>query len=605
MRAITKAGRQQGVALRTGMSGSGRLSVCSFTALHKAKTWAFSAAKGFLSPQALVDALTVLAALATTHLAVWLALGSLRFALGGAVHAIDPILALPIAAALCAFLVRKQSSMPSSIARALLAFVLVWAAALLYANCLDDLTEDGQGYHSLATLALRLGWNPFYAVLAPDVHPQIWLNHYPKAPWIWAADIDTLFGNLQTGKAINVVLAVAAGAAVAGAASTIFAAPVWMRLIFGALAAANPVASVQFPTLYVDGQLASLLTLMLAGAITWLLQRSALGLLMTCSAAICLVNVKFTGLAYAAIFAAVIAALGLVRGQRLLSGLPLLASAFALVGPGYTPYITNLRNGEHIFYPVLGAQRFDIMTRMTPKALAEHSQIAKLGISLASETANSCQNCQAGRLKLPFTVRLAEAWGATIPDPRTGGFGPLFSAALLLSAVLLIQAGRTGAVSAMLVGSLIVLIGSVLINPEAWWARYAPQLWLVPLTVLMFLQMSELSPAARAVRVALLVVLIANAAFMAIIASGYAAVSTHKARAQIAALAHAGPLYVQDVQAFGWFGTLQRLRDGGVVFEERAFSDSDCKVTSTVLRSELEVCVPKTARAATTPRQEQ
>jgi hypothetical protein len=587
------------------MSGSGRLSLCSVTALHQANAWALSVAKGFLSPQALVDALTVLAALATTHLAVWLALGSLRFALGGGGHAIDPILALPMAAAVCACLVRKQSSMPSSIARALLAFVLIWAVALVYANGLDDLTEDGQGYHALATLELRLGWNPFYSVLVPDVHPQIWLNHYPKAPWVWAADIDTLFGNPQAGKATNVVLAIAAGAAVAGAVSTIFGAPVWVCLIFGALAAANPVASVQLPTMYVDGQLASLLTLMLAGAITWLMQRSSLGLLTTCSAAICLVNVKFTGLAYATIFASAVAALGLLRGQRLLSGLPLLACAFALVGPGYTPYLTNLRNGEHIFYPVMGAQRFDIMTRMTPKALGERSQLAKLAISLASETANSCQNCQASRLKLPFTVRLAEAWGATIPDPRTGGFGPLFSAALLLSAVLLIQAWQAGAVSAILVGSLIVLIGSVLINPEAWWARYAPQLWLVPLTILVFLHMCELSPAARAVRLALLVVLIADAAFMAIIASGYAVFSTHKARAQIEALAHAGPLYVQDVQAFGWFGTLQRLRDGGVVFEEREFNDSDCKVINTVLRSELEVCVPKIARTLTTPRREQ
>jgi len=494
--------------------------------------------------------------------------------------------------------------MPFTTARAVLAFLLIWAAALFYANCLDDLTEDGQGYHALATLELRLGWNPFYSVLIPDVHPQIWLNHYPKAPWIWAADIDTLFGKLQPGKATNVVLAIAAGAAVAGAASTIFGAPVWACLIFGALAAANPVASVQLPTMYVDGQLASLLTLMLAGAMTWLLQRSALGLLVTCSAAICLVNVKFTGLAYATLFASAVAALGLLRGQRLLSCLPLVACAFALVGPGYAPYITNLRKGEHIFYPVMGAQRFDIMTRMTPKALGERSPLAKLAISLASETANSCQNCQAGRLKLPFTVRLAEAWGATFPDPRTGGFGPLFSAALLLSAVLLIQAWRTAAVSAALMGSLIVLIGSTLINPEAWWARYAPQLWLVPLTILIFLHMSELSPAARAVRLALLVVLIADAAFMTIIASGYAVFSTHKARAQIEALAHAGPLYVRDVQAFGWFGTLQRLRDGGVVFEEREFSESDCKVISIVLRSELEVCVPKIG-APTTPRREQ
>jgi len=92
----------------------------------------------------------------------------------------------------------------------------------------------------------------------------------------------------------------------------------------------------------------------------------------------------------------------------------------------------------------------------------------------------------------------------------------------------MILAARARAVSATLVVSLAFLIGSVLINAEAWWARYAPQLWLVPLTVAMFVDATKLSRVARAVSIVLLVVLTADAAFMAMIASGYAAFRTHK-----------------------------------------------------------------------------
>jgi hypothetical protein len=456
---------------------------------------------------------------------------------------------------------------------------------------LDDLSYDGQTHLSLAILRLREGWNPFGGLLLPDVPPLTWLNHYPKASWIWAAGIDATFGNFQAGKAPNVVLAFAAGAAVFSAASVVARVPVWACFVFGALAAANPVATVQMPTFYVDGQLASLVTVMAAGALMWLRNRSALALLITCSAAFCLANVKFTGLVYAVLLGLAIVAIGLLmRRRRLADALPVLACVMAVAWPGYSPYLSNLMNGDHIFHPVMGKRPVDILSHITPVAFDGQSRWVKLGRSLASETANACRECEPGRMKLPFVVRASEARGATFPDPRTGGFGPLFSAALLLAAMLLVVSVTSeAAVSATLAVSLVVLVGLVLINPEAWWARYVPQLWLIPLTVALFLQNAVLPALGRAVRVALLVVLVVNAAFMGVIATGYAAYSTRASRAQVANLSQAGPVYVANSS---WVGALQRLRDGGVAYSMRDFSASDCAEIVTVLRSNLRVCQP-------------
>jgi hypothetical protein len=37
-------------------------------------------------------------------------------------------------------------------------------------------------------------------------------------------------------------------------------------------------------------------------------------------------------------------------------------------------------------------------------------------------------------------------------------------------------------------------------------------------------------------------------------------------------------VYVREPKYFGWFGTLQRLRDGGVVYEQRDFGESDSRI---------------------------
>jgi hypothetical protein len=136
------------------MNGSAPLKlVPSFAALHRATT------RVTLSRELLSASLTSLAALAVTHLAIWLAIGALGIAVGVPSYTIIPILAFVIAVVVIgACSDHNQGSVPSVVA--VLGLGLVWGVALLYAHLLDDLSVDGQGYHALALLELRQGWNP-------------------------------------------------------------------------------------------------------------------------------------------------------------------------------------------------------------------------------------------------------------------------------------------------------------------------------------------------------------------------------------------------------------------------------------------------------------
>jgi len=68
-----------------------------------------------------------------------------------------------------------------------------------------------------------------------------------------------------------------------------------------------------------------------------------------------------------------------------------------------------------------------------------------------------------------------------------GGFGPWFSLALLVALASALWAAlrgrRTAGRRVLLLAPPALLLLSALVLPEPWWARYVPQLWLVPVVV--------------------------------------------------------------------------------------------------------------------------
>jgi hypothetical protein len=74
-------------------------------------------------------------------------------------------------------------------------------------------------------------------------------------------------------------------------------------------------------------------------------------------------------------------------------------------------------------------------------------------------------------------------------DVRVGGFGPLFSGICLLTLIIIILITYYCHKNYITVNNYILFLCfliflTVIINPESWWARYVPQLWLIPLLIL-------------------------------------------------------------------------------------------------------------------------
>ncbi len=446
------------------------------------------------------------------------------FAMGlpiGAVH-------VPVAAFLTALLagevagVRDSRAQVHRFARAVAGTSLFVVACLWVAGRWNDLSYDGQAYHQSAVLMLARGWNPVRDPLSPALDSfHLLPAHYPKAAWIAAASVYKLTGHLEQGKGINLVLFGGAFLLVWSALLGRWPAHPVRTGLFALLVALNPVTLCQAFTFYVDGQLACCLTALVALGYLAFIQADRRIVLGVFAAIVLLVNLKFTGVLYAPLMLGV-AVLALYRLHRAEAARSMLvAGAVALtvgvLGVGFNPYVTNQRGHSNPFYPLAGSSSFLPMGGQMPLGFETMNRFEKLASSLFSASAN----CQLGRVewKLPFELRSGELATFYNPDTRVGGFGPLFGGCLLLATVLylsLLARRRTGFQLPLLSA---IVIG-VLLNPESWWARYSPQLWLIPLAVLVGYQVVA-DPRGRATLFTSTVLLAAMVANTALVAHGY------------------------------------------------------------------------------------
>jgi len=421
-----------------------------------------------------------------------------------------------------------------------------------------DNSYDGNAYHKAAIGSLAHGWNPVWDTIEtfnnqPTTSPRLaethslWTNHYPKAQWIYSAILYKMTGNIESGKSLLILLMTAA--------FFILYSYLKLRLnrllagIVSLIAVCNPVAIAQIFSYYNDGILGSLL-IVFTIALVMVIDKSrnkpgglhlyiTLLLVMVCAL---LINIKFTGLVYAAIYAFVFMAFIVWRRNdykdlRLIRRLLFIGCASLLIGIfviGLSTYPKNFIKNQHPLYPLYGSGAVDIITFLEPPGFSEKNRADKLYISLSGTSSNN-KNPENQAMKVPFSVTKEEVDSFGAPDVHIGGFGVFFGGIIYLSLLLCIIYLKKGyrhlrergisLETSLLLVPLVATITTVALLSDSWWARYVPQLYWLPILLLVILAIKRKYLAV----VILSVIMVCNLAVIAYaqIKTNYEATSLH------------------------------------------------------------------------------
>ncbi|WP_312114192.1 hypothetical protein [Brevibacillus reuszeri] len=456
-----------------------------------------------------------------------------------------------------------------------------------------DLSFDGQTYHQEAIILLKEGWNPVHdsplASLSSKPVEQmdhkevltafhLWINHYAKGPWMLDAVMYKVTNQIETGKVFNSLLLAASFFLSLAAMLTAFPTKKGRACLLSFLAAFNPVVITQATSYYIDGQLGSLILIICA--LGYLLFREYRGwvLLTFCASLMLLAQIKFTALVYAVLLGCGLLVLFYFydrqRKWKSLLGWLSVSLLITVLIVGFNPYVTNTLSKGHPFYPLSGKGAVDIMTSNSPHNFKEINALQKLGTSLLSKSENIATPNDTS-FKWPFTVTLDELQVFSAPDVRIAGMGPLFGGALIIGCLillLLLVSDRVKAKPFLIVSALLLL--TVLINPESWWARYVPQLWLIPL-LLATAGWEADKRVTRYASTAMVVILAVNMLLVGITHNAGQVSTNNYAKQQLQEIKNSNKTLIID---FHHFSAIRiRLQEAGIPYVEQKIEDKNAK----------------------------
>jgi len=379
----------------------------------------------------------------------------------------------------------------------------------------DDWSWDGNSYHKGIAGALAYGWNPLretfyqFARSYEFLHhcTETWYDSYPKAIELFGACVHCFTGNIETGKAANLLSIAALFFLSWGMLAHTGQFRHWQSAICSGLLVLTPTSTSQIFTFYNDGLLANMLLLCLIGLLyltfypkgEW---RVLAGYAVFVSISLGF-NVKFSSVLF---FAGLCLTFfgywvvcdfrgrGFAQGVRAVRGRFCLLAASVLSGVlvlGSTSYVINTIRHHNPVYTMIGPGSTEIITSQVPLVFQPMDHPTRFLISLFSRTDTSLDLAEV-RLKLPFTFDLDELYSAPSCDVRTAGWGVLFSGIFLISvaviAAALVKCRRSHRkvfqLSLVLSALLVVFI---LFVPGLCWARYFTSLFYIPVAALLFL----------------------------------------------------------------------------------------------------------------------
>lgn len=487
-----------------------------------------------------------------------------------------------------------------------------------------DLSYDGQAYHQEALLQLVRGWNPVYHQLSGSEANNMdrWLNHYSKGVWFYESVIFKATQNLEAAKLFHIWLMMAALSITFSFLLRFKGLPLWLAFLISLLAAFNPVSIYQSLSFYLDGQLMSLIVILIVtlGLIYGGRESNRFHYFLLFMTISILVNVKLTAGIYATILIlGYLTILWFTKKIEVLHEVFTVSAGAFLLGFiifGFSPYVTNTLSQGNPLYPALGTDRSDYTAPQFPSNFTGRNPAFLLFYSIFAKSDNVRGPDKTAVLKIPFTVSKDELKAFTDTNAKQGGFGPLFGGAILLALFVFAAAlinlyrlrgrpirgndppdperfeiDRKTNIGIGLFCSALVL-STCLINPASSLARFIPQMWFLPIFAF-FLAYFSKNQLIRIVGYAIIMTLLMNNAFVAFAYYKYNSEITgvyHHRLGKMAQESKENPIKFY----FGHFRTsnIWRFEQLGIIFESVERKE-ECKNGQRILPNSIILkCTP-------------
>lgn len=248
------------------------------------------------------------------------------------------------------------------------AFLLLVFGSIGVSLYFFDLSDDGMFYHQDMILAVKEGWNPIWETFDDPFRSSIYVQHYSKGKEILHAFIYFLSGRIESGKALNFLIA---------AACFIFSYRLLIgyfkkrqSLFFAALITLSPTVVTQLMTTYIDGFAYNLWIIFFVSICFYLKKPNARNAMYVIVSAVIFSTLKFTSLPVLGLTVVFAGIYLLLQKKKLPKNIFKVAAITAVLGlfVNINPYITNLAAGKSIFYPAYGKD-MNILDYHLPKEM--------------------------------------------------------------------------------------------------------------------------------------------------------------------------------------------------------------------------------------------
>lgn len=420
-------------------------------------------------------------------------LSSVGFLFGFSISPVYLILSI-IIASIILFLRLKARNIPAL--KIFCTFIFI-GSFLLIAGFIQykftDFSFDGCWYHQACVINLKWGWNPLHERIYDFSNAQVYkfnaslrfMEGYMKAYEILAANIYSLFGKIEVIKVLKCIFVFIAFS------YTFYSLLGFEKLskpiaaILAFLLIYNPVCIYQFFTNYNDDVVYYLFVIFLFSLVNyaknvdikdsfWLMAMSS----------ILLASTKANGL----YFVFIMYLIWLIFYFSKPFAKNVLVSFIIILICTINPLLTNIKYGNSPFYPIVQdsvKESFDSYIVDVPVDFKDKNHFEKIFISLFSYPLLDSvlfKNPQHYQLKIPFWSFKGAKF--IYPDMRLGGFGYYFAEIVLLSLILLLFVRfKEKSDKKLFLCTMFSVLLTVLLMPLAWWARYVPQTFILPVII--------------------------------------------------------------------------------------------------------------------------